>query len=236
MEAKQIVDEIQLKIEQDKNPENIPKIKHFFKEDIITAGWFSPKIKSFAKNYIRIFKKEKDFNKLLDVTERLFVTARMEEVSLGLEILRHFHNIYTPQMFRTFNQWVDYLTNWAHTDDLSTKHIAPLISMDNTIIKQLLKWTKSPNRWRRRCSVVSLVPEARKGNLLPEILKVSGKLMKDTDIMVQKGVGWLLKEAGKNHPKEVAEFLLKWKDKTTRLVLIYACQKLPESLKKKVLS
>jgi 3-methyladenine DNA glycosylase AlkD len=45
--------------------------------------------------------------------------------------------------------------------------------------------------------------------------------MKDTDVMVQKGVGWLLKEASKQHPKEIAEFLIKSKDKTTRLVLNY---------------
>jgi 3-methyladenine DNA glycosylase AlkD len=60
--------------------------------------------------------------------------------------------------------------------------------------------------------------------------------MKDTDIMVQKGVGWLLKEASKKHPKEVTEFLLKWKNKTTRLILNYAVEKLPIKLKKKVLS
>ena len=45
--------------------------------------------------------------------------------------------------------------------------------------------------------------------------------------MVQKGVGWLLKEASKKHPKEMREYLIKWKPKTSALILCYASEKLP---------
>jgi 3-methyladenine DNA glycosylase AlkD len=236
METNKMVEEIQQKIKSRSKKSNIDKAKRFFKEDIDTAGLPAPEVKKIAKGYIKKLKKENDINAVFNLAERLFISAKMEEVSLAMEILRHFHNRYTPQLFTLFNQWADYLTNWAHTDDFSTHHIAPLIKMDAKLIKHLTKWTKSTNRWRRRCSAVSLVPEARKGNCLPEVFTIASKLMKDTDVMVQKGVGWLLKEASRKHPKEVAEFLFKWKDKTTRLVLNYAGEKLPVKLKKKVLS
>ncbi|HIH89089.1 TPA: DNA alkylation repair protein, partial [Candidatus Bathyarchaeota archaeon] len=63
--------------------------------------------------------------------------------------------------------------------------------------------------------------------------RIADRLMEDRDDMVQKGVGWLLKEASKKHPNEVREYLIKWRPKTSGLVLRYASEKLP--LDKRVL-
>jgi 3-methyladenine DNA glycosylase AlkD len=46
--------------------------------------------------------------------------------------------------------------------------------------------------------------------------------------MVQKGVGWLLKEASKEHPDEIREYLLKWREEAPALILRYASEKLPK--------
>ena len=235
-EPKEVFIEIENRIKRDTDPESVRMLKNYFKEEIETSGWRIPTVRALGKEYVRKFKAEKyDANKILDLTERLFMTARMEEVTLALEILRNYHNIYTPQLFSIFDSWARFLTNWAHTDDFSTHHVGKLISMDKNLFKELLKWTKSDSRWIRRSSAVSLVPEARKGNMLNEVFRVASKLMKDNDDMVQKGVGWLLKEASKNHPLEVAAFLIKWKNKTARRVLCIACEKMPNALKEAVL-
>ncbi len=42
---------------------------------------------------------------------------------------------------------------------------------------------------------MSLVPIARKGEMIEEAFRIANRLMTDEDDMVQKGVGWLLKEA-----------------------------------------
>jgi len=236
MNPKDIFDEIQNRIRRDTDPESVKALKNYFKEEIETSGWKIPKVRALGKEYVRKFKAEKyDAAKILELTQKLFMTARMEEVTLALEILRHYHNIYTPQLFSIFSSWSKHLTNWAHTDDFSTHHVGKLISMDKNLFKQLLNWTTSENRWIRRSSAVALVPEARKGNMLDEVFRVASKLMKDKDDMVQKGVGWLLKEASRNHPLEVAAFLSKWKDKTARRVLCIACEKMPAGLKETVL-
>ena len=75
---------------------------------------------------------------------------------------------------------------------------------------------------------MSLVPIARKGEMLDEIFRIADRLMIDGDDMVQKGVGWLLKEASRKHPNEVREYLLKWRERTSALVLRYASEKLPK--------
>jgi 3-methyladenine DNA glycosylase AlkD len=110
---------------------------------------------------------------------------------------------------------------------MCTGLISETVRKDPKLVERLLDWTNSENRWRRRAAVVSLVPIARKGEMLNDVFRLADRLMEDPDDMVQKGVGWLLKEASKRHPEEVREYLLRWRLKTSALVLRYASEKLP---------
>ena len=123
------------------------------------------------------------------------------------------------------------MDNWATTDQLSTHMICASIKKDPALTHKLLEWTKSENRWRRRASAVSLVPLARRGELLDVVFKVSNELMTDEEDMVQKGVGWLIKEASKKHPYEVRKYLLEWREQTSALILRYASEKLPDDMR-----
>ncbi|MDD5748872.1 MAG: DNA alkylation repair protein, partial [Actinomycetota bacterium] len=112
--------------------------------------------------------------------------------------------------------------------------LAPIILKDKSKIKIIFQWTKSKNRWRRRAAAVVLVKPVRKGMYFDQALRVAENLIQDEDDIVQKGVGWLLKEAGGRFPDETIKFLIKWRLKISRLVLRLACEKLPS--KKKVLN
>ena len=52
------------------------------------------------------------------------------------------------------------------------------------------------------------------------------RLMRDDDVYVQKGCGWLLKVAGEAHPEEVAAFLRKWRGDMKRDTFRYALEKM----------
>ena len=232
----EIFREIEEIINSDISPERIAANERFFKENIKSAGWSMPKIRSLGKKYAESFQKEKyEFKHVLELAEKLFKTTKMEQVTLALEILKHYYKSYTPELFTTFAKWANYLTNWALTDDFAMHHLAKLLALDESLFKELLKWTKSNNRWIRRASLVAFKPEAAKGNKLKEVLTLCEKLMKDEDEMVQKAVGWVLKEASRKHPQEIAVFLLHWKPKISRKVLSAACEKMPIGLKEKVL-
>jgi len=53
----------------------------------------------------------------------------------------------------------------------------------------------------RRASAVSLIVQARRELFLKDIFDIADLLLIDTDDMVQKGYGWMLKEASKSHNK-----------------------------------
>ena len=70
----------------------------------------------------------------------------------------------------------------------------------------------------------------------PEITRLSNSLLTDQDDMVQKGLGWLLRETAKHDARRTVPYLMKIRDRAPRLVLRTACETLPAAVKRKVLT
>ena len=70
----------------------------------------------------------------------------------------------------------------------------------------------------------------------PEIKKLSDSLLTDEDDMVQKGLGWLLRETAKFDAKRTVPYLMKIRGRAPRLVLRTACETLPEAVRKRILT
>ncbi len=221
-----IVEEIRAELRRRASPEGVEKAKRFFREPINVYGLSTPQEMEIVKRFYPRVKG--DLPLALEVAGELVKSKVLEEVSIGVRLLRRMTRLFTPELFDVFDEWVDYLTNWANTDGLSTWLIAETIRFDPSLVSRLLEWTGSRNRWRRRVAAVSLVPIARRGDMLDEVFEIADRLMADGDDMVQKGVGWLLKEASREHPDEVRDYLLRWREETSALVLRYASEKLPK--------
>ena len=190
-----------------------------------------PETRKIAESFAKKLKKEKDFNTALKVADELYKSGVFEQAIVAESILKEFENYFDDLTFDRFDEWIDYIKNWANIDMLCGWLITPIILKNENKIKIIFKWTKSKNRWRRRAAAVALVKPVRKGIYLKQALRVAEKLIQDKDYMVQKGVGWLLKEAGGRFPDETMKFLIKWRPKISRLILCIASEKL--SSKKK---
>jgi 3-methyladenine DNA glycosylase AlkD len=69
-----------------------------------------------------------------------------------------------------------------------------------------------------------------------EIIRLSGVLLQDEDDMVQKGLGWLLRETAKADPKRTVPYLMRIRETAPRLVLRTACETLPAGTRVKILA
>jgi 3-methyladenine DNA glycosylase AlkD len=98
-------------------------------------------------------------------------------------------------------------------------------------INKLKRWTQSDNRWMRRAAAVSLIVPAKHGKYLDDVLEIAGLLLTDTDDMVRKGYGWLLKEASRKHQKEVFDYVMRNRKSMPRTALRYAIELMPKELK-----
>jgi len=221
-----IVAEIREEIGRLSSPQKREKASRFFREPVETYGLSAREVGELSKRFYPRF--GGNIGLTLEVAEELLESGVLDEASVGILLMMRFTRRFKPELFDVFDGWVDHLTNWANTDGLSTGLISKAVRLDPGLVKRLINWTGSENRWRRRAAAVSLVPIARRGEMLEEVFEVADRLMADEEDMVQKGVGWLLKEASKKHPDEVREYLIRWRPETSGLVLRYASEKLPK--------
>ncbi len=210
-------------------PEGVAKSRRYFKEPIVTYGCSVPAVKSITRTFEPLLRK--DLDETLLVSRDLIEGGVMDEQFAAIMLLSRIHRKLKLEHFEILDAWIDNLSNWASIDGFTTSVVSEIVKRFPSLSERLLSWADSPNRWRRRASAVSIVPIARRGEMLETVFKIAEKLMEDKDEMVQKGVGWMLKEASKKHPGEIRDFLLKRRDKTSALTLRYASEKLPKDMK-----
>jgi 3-methyladenine DNA glycosylase AlkD len=233
----ELFSEIESKFELLSDSRIAESAQQWFKDNPVRhRGIPAPQIQQLARDvYPRV--------KKLSIAERdklctaLWATGNQEDGALVCYLYRRFAKQCGAREFALFTRWLDrYVHNWAHTDGLSLWLFGASIANDPSLIDKLDSWTRSKNRWKRRAAAVALVYSAKRGEHTRAILRIAAPLLEDKDDMVQKGVGWLLKETYPKKPAEVVRFLLPNRRKTTRLVLRYAAEKMTSADKARVLT
>jgi 3-methyladenine DNA glycosylase AlkD len=128
--------------------------------------------------------------------------------------------------FRLFATWLDRITSWADHDALVHYLLAPMIIMKPQRAEIVFRWAKSRDRWHRRAACVALIQGARRKMFFGDITRLSDLLLGDQDAMVQKGLGWLLRETAKFDAQRTVAYLSKIRMQAPRLVLRTACETL----------
>jgi 3-methyladenine DNA glycosylase AlkD len=138
--------------------------------------------------------------------------------------------------FRLFESWLDRIGSWADHDGLVHYLIAPMMVSKTLRAQRVFVWARSRNRWRRRAACVALIQGTRKQMFLPKIIRLSNMLLRDEDDMVQKGLGWLLRETVKHNARKAVPYLREIRSDAPRLVLRTACETLPAADRHRILA
>jgi 3-methyladenine DNA glycosylase AlkD len=201
-------------------------VANFFREPVKPYGVRSPDVQTIARDAAREMKHwtaaERD-----RFASALWRSGRLEECTVAIWAYRRFARQCGAREFSVFEGWLDhYVHNWANCDGLAAWLLAATIANEPALITRLHPWTGAPNRWKRRAAIVSLLQEAKRGRNTGAIFQIAQTLLPDADDMVQKGVGWVLKETYPNKPAELMEFLLPRTAAVPRLVLRLAAEKM----------
>ena len=209
--------------------------KRFFKEEVKFHGVKSATVKKIAQKYQRGIK-GRDKQEIFALCENLLQSGYGEEAFIAFEWAYSMRESLQPEDFHVFESWLrKYVDNWAKCDTLCNHTIGAFIEKYPGFTENLKGWARSENRWLKRASAVTLILPARKGDFLSEVLEISDILLKDKDDLVQKGYGWMLKEASRKHQEEVFEYIMRRKSEMPRTALRYAIEKMPDDLRRKAM-
>jgi len=216
--------------------EHAAGVQGFFKDEIKSHGWYTADLRRAMRRCRREILRKHDFAFLVGVADRLFRESVLEEKVAAVFLLEKMDAHFADREFRVFESWLDSVCSWADHDALVHYLIAPMVQANPARVKDVFPWARSRNRWHRRAACVALIRAARAKILFREIVQLSNSLLADPEDMVQKGLGWLLRETAKFDPKRTVPYLMKIRGRAQRLVLRTACETLPTAIRLKILA
>lgn len=156
--------------------------------------------------------------------ERL--TALLILVSQYQSAQKHGDLTQQQNIFDFYLAHVHGINNWDLVD-LSAAHIVGhyLLDKDKSVLSELVL---SDNLWERRIAMVATHTFIRHDRF-QETFSLAKKLLYDSEDLIHKATGWMLREVGKRDLAKLEGFLDQYYSKMPRTMLRYAIEKLPEN-------
>jgi 3-methyladenine DNA glycosylase AlkD len=156
----------------------------------------------------------------------IILVARYKKATQGeQEYIYHFYLAHT-----------DFINNWDLID-LSAEYIVGAWLFENKDkFDTLDRLAKSKSIWERRIAIMATFAFIKNG-VETETFRIAEILLHDKHDLIQKAVGWMLREVGKRISEEREEAFLKERYKIMpRTMVRYAIERFPEEKRKQYLT
>jgi 3-methyladenine DNA glycosylase AlkD len=210
-------------------------VEWFFKNEIQSRGWYTNELRKLARRFSRTIENDAGIEYLFEVCDELFRGKVLEEKVLAVLMLEDKVSKLGEAHFKRLVGWLDRVSTWADHDGLASYLLGPLMVIEPKRTSHVLRWTKAPDTWHRRAAAVSLIRGVRKQMFARQTKAVTAALLRDDDLMVQKGLGWLLREQAKYDRDRALVLLRSIRARAPRLVLRTACETLTPVLRTEIL-
>ena len=203
------------------NKEQAKNLQRFFKTGIgeygegdIFWGLKVPQIRQIAKNYYNL--------NFFDV-EKLIKNPVHEIRLCALVILAHKAKTDEKMAYKIYLRNTKCINNWDLVDLTAPQILgAYLDGKDQRVLEKL---AKSKSLWEKRIAMLATFHFIYNGDVKPT-LKIAEILVYDDCDLIQKAVGWMLREVGKRCSQRAEEeFLKKYAKNMPRTMLRYAIER-----------
>ena len=194
--------------------------------DVKVIGVRVPEIRRLARS-MRSDHPDLTVESAAQLLDALCAERVRDEILLGIFTLSQYRRQFSPALWDHVERCVDALDNWETCDQLAINVVGEMVAREMSLLACLLDWTRSANRWRRRCAVAATTVLNQKGRTRhAESLRVCDQLMTDEDPDVRKAVAWAIREVAKASEAEAFAFLQRWKRTAHPRVIREGSQKL----------
>lgn len=170
----------------------------------LTASEFRILLKDFQSRFLGL-----SFEERMALAKKLLEKDIGELGHIGLYLITLSVKEIGPEHFDFLDGLPEHFRSWSHVDHLALGIMQPLLwRYRKETLKLLDEWSRSPIRWKRRASIVTFVRKAAKsGEFTEEVVRLSENLIWDEEDIVQKGVGWALKDNLRSAPDLMLHYI-----------------------------
>ena len=177
-------------------------------------------------------------NEAMQFADHLMSDPYLEVKGLAVEVVARYRKTFQPRLLARWKRWLsrNQSANWATTDAMCGLLTGPLLVAYPRLVPQVAGWSEDRNLWVRRASAVSLIPLVRRGRVLNVAYRVARVLHRDSADLIQKAVGWMLREAGKADSARLETYLRSNGPRIPRTTLRYAIERFPPAKRRQLLN
>lgn len=210
------------------NPNKAQVLQRFFKtgkgqygEGDIFLGIVVPIQRKIAKQFLSL-----TLNDVLLLLKNPIHEYRLIALFILIEQYKGGDEEKRKAIFNLYMKHTSFINNWDLID-LSSPNIVGEYLYDKDYTT-LYTFAKSTSLWKKRIAMLATFTDIKNGRY-DRALSVAEILVYDSHDLIQKAVGWMLREMGKRGGlKEEEQFLRKYGATMPRTMLRYAIERFPE--------
>jgi len=170
----------------------------------LKTAQFRKVLKEFRPKFLALSLQDR-----LKLSEKLLRVHIGELGHAGIHIISLSTEQLEPLHLSLIDNMVDDFQSWSQVDHLCIDVLKPLLyKYKKETLSLLQKWNHSKNRFKRRASVVAFTRKVgASGGFIEEVLHLCENLVWDSEDIVQKGVGWALKDNLPPAPDKILPYI-----------------------------
>lgn len=220
-----MVEDIKKEVKKFRDQEKARFLMRFFKtaegeyaEGDIFYGLTVPQSRKIAAKYKTLSIKE-----IISLLKSPVHEERLIALLLLIERFKN-HREERKEIYEKYLENTKYVNNWDLVDLSADKIVGEYLrDKDKSILQKL---ANSENLWDKRISIIATFQFIKEDKSETETFRIADILLHDQHDLIQKAVGWMLREVGKRISEEKEEEFLKSRYKTMpRTALRYAIER-----------
>ena len=161
----------------------------------------------------------------LNLAKKLIESEYGEQQSVALFILEPIADYFSPRKFDELDRYIRCLHGWSKIDSYTGSLLCDILfEYPDELINLIQSWNQDEDLWLRRASVVLFTRKVAKSGQFNDVaLELCNNLIFDPELLVQKGVGWSLKDLMRNDKERIINYVIELRARgVSSVITLYA--------------
>jgi 3-methyladenine DNA glycosylase AlkD len=202
-----VADQLEQRLRQVATSERAENEKRYLKSDLeflgATMGQIRASVGETAREHRGLAHEE-----LLSLVEALWKAPIHERRMASVLLLSRFDRVLSVDDLPLIERLVRESKTWALVDALAGDVLGDLVAREAGPVSSVMdRWATDDDFWVRRASLLAELRPIRGGASPDRFLHRADAMLDEKEFFIRKAIGWVLREAGKRRPEEVATWL-----------------------------
>jgi 3-methyladenine DNA glycosylase AlkD len=216
-------------------PERAEAEKRYLKSDLDFLGATMWQIERVVKELLAGAHPTHD--EMVALVSDLWSAPVHERRMAAVMVLERFPDLLAVDDLALVERLVRASKTWALVDALAANVAGGIVERDPTAAARVLdRWASDDDFWVRRASLLAELRPIRQGAELDRFLARAEPMLAEREFFIRKAIGWVLREAGKRRPDEVAAWLAPRTHRASGVTMREAVKYLPAEVGERLMA